>query len=192
MAQYSGLVTVDISSYAAFRLAVLGNGYDVDGLNGDQCVDMAKLLAGNAGRSNPYWKSQPDGYAYEGWTNLASREYNASDYFTLIYNKEDVRVGDLVVLSNTTSNPYGHIAFANSDWDANTTSAELLGQNQENASSTLGYLNTLTIVNVTTFLGAFRFNAWNVTPPTPSTPSRRSKFPFVLYAKKLREKRNMI
>ena len=106
------LVTVDISSYDAFRTATLGNGYDVDGMYGYQCVDMAKLLAGNAGRPSPYWLSQPDGYAYEGWSNDASRAYNAADYFTLIYNKADVRRGDLVVLENTSSNPYGHIAFA--------------------------------------------------------------------------------
>lgn len=188
MASYSGLVTVDISSYPAFRAQVLGNAYDVDGVYGAQCVDMAKLLAGNAGRPSPYWKSQPDGYAYEGWTNQSSREYNASDYFTLIYNKGDVREGDLVVLSNTASNPYGHIAFANTDWTSSTTSAVLLGQNQENASPTVGYQNTLTVVNVTNFLGAFRFNAWHITPPSPISVSK-SKFPWVLYARKLRDKR---
>lgn len=188
MAQYTGLVTVDISSYAAFRTAVLGNGYDVDGVYGDQCVDMAKLLAGNAGRTSPYWKSGPDGYAYEGWTNLESREYNASNYFTLIYNKEDVRAGDLVVLSNTSSNPYGHIAFADSDWDSSTSSAVLLGQNQENPSAEYGHFTTLTSVNVTTFLGAFRFNAWSTTPPTPVTYTKKS-FPWVLFARKIREGR---
>lgn len=190
MAHYTGLVTVDISSFPAFRSAVLGNGYNVDGVYGEQCVDMAKLLAGNAGRLSPYWKSEPDGYAYEGWTNLTSREYNANTYFDLVYNKEDVKEGDLVVLNNTSSNPYGHIAFANTNWDANTTEAVLLGQNQENPSATQGYLNTLTTVNVTTFLGAFRFKAWNVTPPTP-TPTTRSNFPWVLYARKLRNRNNL-
>lgn len=191
MANYTGLVTVDISSYAAFKAEVLGNGYDVDGLYGFQCVDMAKLLAGNAGRPSPYWKSEPDGYAYEGWTNTSSRAYNAADYFTLIYNKEDVKTGDLVVLNNTSSNPYGHIAFADEDFNANTTSAWLVGQNQENPSATVGHVNTRTLVNVTTFLGAFRFNAWQ--QPTPTSPSytlERKRFPWVLYARKLREKRN--
>lgn len=189
MAQYYGLVTVDISSFAAFRNEVLGNGYDVDGAYGDQCVDMAKLLAGNAGRSFPYWKSDPDGLAYEGWTILSNREYNAADYFTLVYNREDVRTGDLVVINNTTSNPNGHIAFATSDWDANTYFAVLLGQNQEFPNTTTGYPNTETTINVTTFLGAFRFNAWQQpVPPTPSV-SRANQFPWVLYARKLRSKR---
>ena len=189
MANYSGLVTVDISSYNAFKNAIIGNGYDVDGLFGYQCVDLAKLLAGNAGRPSPYWSSQPDGYAYEGWTTPSSREYNAADYFTLVYNKSDVKQGDLVVINNTTSNPYGHIAFADSDWDNSTTTALLLGQNQENPSATVGHFTTLTNVNVTTFLGAFRFTAWQQpVPPTPT--SKRTNFPWVLYARKLNQKRN--
>ena len=184
MANYTGLVTVDISSYEAFKNAILGNGYDVDGVFGYQCVDLAKLLAGNAGRPSPYWKSDPDGYAYEGWTVTSNRAYNAATYFTLVYNKEDVRKGDLVVLNNTSSNPYGHIAFADSDWNSSTTSAVLLGQNQENPSATVGHYTTLTNVNVTTFLGAFRFNAWQSPPPFTTT----SKFKWVLYANKLRKK----
>ena len=189
MAHYTGLVPVNISSFEAFKNEVLGNGYNVDGVYGDQCVDMAKLLAGNAGRPSPYWKSDPDGYAYEGWTNTSNREYNASDYFSLVYNKADVKTGDLVVLNNTSSNPYGHIAFATSNWDSNTTSAVLLGQNQVNPSATVGHENTLTEVNVTTFLGAFRFNDWQQpVPPTPTVTTKR--FPWVLYANKLRQKRN--
>ena len=181
------LVTVDISSYDAFRTATLGNGYDVDGVYGYQCVDMAKLLAGNAGRPFPYWKSDPDGYAYEGWSVASNREYNAADYFTLIYNKADVRRGDLVVLQNTSSNAYGHIAFADEDWDASTNYAMLLGQNQVNPSATHGHPVTLTGVNVSTFLGAFRFNAWSGHPPRPPL-TLSSKFPWVLYANKLRNK----
>lgn len=189
MANYSGLVTVDISSYNAFKNAIIGNGYDVDGVFGYQCVDLAKLLAGNAGRPSPYWSSQPDGYAYEGWTTPSSREYNASDYFTLVYNKADVKQGDLVVLKNTTPNPYGHIAFADNDWNSSTTSALLLGQNQENPSATVGHFTTLTNMNVTTFLGAFRFTAWQ--QPVPPTPTLgRTNFPWVLYARKLNQKRN--
>lgn len=182
------LTPVNITSYEAFKANVLGNGYDVDGVYGYQCVDMAKLLAGNAGRPSPYWLSQPDGYAYEGWTNEASRNYNAGDLFTFVYNKADVRKGDLVILNNTTSNPYGHIAFADSDWDANTTSAVLLGQNQVDPNPTYGHVNTLTSVNVTTFLGGFRFIAWQQPTPTPTT--RKQGFKWVLYSRKLNDKRN--
>lgn len=174
------LVTVDISSYENFKTAILGNGYDVDGVFGYQCVDLAKLLAGNAGRTSPYWKSDPDGYAYEGWTVLSNREYNAADYFTLIYNKADVRTGDMVMLRNTSSNPYGHIGFANSDWTADTTTTELLGQNQVNPNPDTGHVTTLTNVDVTSFLGAFRFNRWQPLPPPLVEEKRQSRLPLIL------------
>lgn len=183
MASYTGLVTVDISSFEAFLADVLGNSYDVDGLYGAQCVDMAKLLAGNAGRTSPYWLSRPDGYAYQGWTDIYSREYNGYAYFDFVYDKSAVIVGDLVVLNNTSSNPYGHIAFATTNWNAGTTVAPLLGQNQENPSATVGYKNTITNVNVTTFLGAFRFRGWQ------TQDTRKSKFPFYIYARRNRERR---
>lgn len=184
------LEPVNISSYDAFKLATLGRGFDVDGVYGYQCVDLAKLLAGNAGRPSPYWLSQPDGYAYEGWTNQVSQEYNAGTLFTLVYNKGDVRRGDLVVLNNTTSNPYGHIAFADSDWTSTQSTALLLGQNQENPSATVGHITTLTNVNVTTFLGAFRFIAWQQPVPSVDRTIKKKKFPWVLYARKLNNKRN--
>lgn len=183
------LVTVDISSYEAFKNAVLGKGYDVDGVYGYQCVDMAKLLAGNAGRPSPYWKSGVSGYAREGWSDPDSRTYNQANYFTLVYQKQNVRKGDLVVLNSTTSNPYGHIAFADSDWDNSTTSAILLGQNQVNPNDVTGHVNTLTNINVTTFLGAFRFNAWS--EPSP-TPVKKSRFPWFIYARHLRIRRGVL
>lgn len=183
------LEPVNISSYSAFKADVLGRGFNVDDIYGYQCVDMAKLLAGNAGRPSPYWLSQPDGYAREGWTDATSRAYNAANYFTLVYNKSDVKQGDLVVLNATSSNPYGHIAFADSDWDANTTSAILLGQNQVDPNPTTGHVNTLTEINVTTFLGAFRFDAWQQpVPPTPPS-TRKNRFNWALYARKLRNNR---
>lgn len=154
--------------------------YSADNVIHHNCVDLAKLLAGNAGRDYPYWKSDPDGYAYEGWTVLSNREYNAADYFTLIYNKADVRTGDMVILRNTSSNPYGHIGFANSDWTADTTTAELLGQNQVNPNPDTGHVTTLTNVDVTSFLGAFRFNRWQPLPPPPVEEKRQSRLPLIL------------
>lgn len=188
MANYSGLVPVDITSFQAFQNATLGNGYNVDYLFGFQCVDLPKLLTGNAGRTSPYWKSGNSGYAREGWTDITSREYNKGNLFTLVYNKADIKAGDIVILNATNSNPYGHVAFATTDWNANTTSAILLGQNQVNPDPDYGHVTTLTNVNVTTFLGGFRFNAWQPTPPTPTPTYRKSHFKWVLYARKIRNK----
>lgn len=43
MAEYTGPVKVDVSSYEAFREATLGNWYDVDGVYGAQCVDLSLI-----------------------------------------------------------------------------------------------------------------------------------------------------
>lgn len=185
MANYSGLVTVDISSFDAFTNEILGNGYDVDFLYGFQCVDLPKLLAGNAGRSNPYWKSGNLGYARDGWLDIDSRNYNMAVYFTPVYNKRDVRKGDIVVLDATTSNPYGHVAFATTDWNNSITYAPLLGQNQVNPNPTTGHVTTITSVNISTFLGGFRFKDWNQQPANNGI-YRKGNFPWVLYFRKLR------
>lgn len=187
MANYSGLVTVDISSFDAFTNEILGNAYDVDFLCGFQCVDLPKLLAGNAGRSAPYWKSGTRGYARDGWLDIDSRNYNIGTLFTPVYNKRDVRVGDIVILDATSTNPYGHVAFATTDWNDNTRNVVLLGQNQVNPSAEVGHPTTMTSVNVSTFLGGFRFKDWNQIEPT-NTKYRRGHFKWVLYARKLRSK----
>lgn len=188
MANYSGLVPVNISSFSAFANEIIDNAYDVDLLNGYQCVDLAKLLTGNAGRTSPYWKSGSSGYAREGWLDTTSREYNKGTLFTLVYNKEDVRTGDLVVLDETTTNPYGHIAFATTNWNSSTTTAPLLGQNQEHPSPTIGYKTTITNVNVSTFLGAFRFIDWQSRPTVNPT---KTHFKWSIYARKLRDRRRV-
>ena len=64
-----------------------------------------------------------------------------------------------------------------------------MGQNQENSSATTGYKVTIDNMNVTKFLGAFRYKGWE-TPPTPIyLPHAKHKFNWVLYAEKLRNKR---
>ena len=66
----------------------------------------------------------------------------------------------------------------------------LLGQNQVNPDFTTGHIPTVTNVSITAFLGAFRYNEWT-TPPTPSIrkPVITKPFPWVLYARKLRQSR---
>lgn len=184
------LVVVDVSSYDAFKAAILGNGYDVDNIAGYQCVDIPKELTGSAGRPSPYWRSGPDGLAYEAWTDLDSRNYNVGNLFTPIYNKADIRRGDVVVLDKGrfSGDTTGHVALADSDWNSGTTSAVLLGQNQVNPNPTTGHITTLTSMSVAKFLGGFRFNAWH--QPVPPTPTRgEHKFPWYLYTRRLNEKR---
>lgn len=185
MAEYHGYVNVNVSSYDSFRLAVNGNGFDCDGIAGAQCVDLFLLLNYNLGYNPPYAKAQPDGYAYELWSDPTSRAYNKSDKYDLIYRIEDLRRGDMIINGATQDNPYGHNAFCDSNYDVNLSYIPVLGQNQGGTPFPGGgayadiknwYLDN--------FLGAFRLKQWNI----PITRQRKQgKFPWVLYARKLRK-----
>ena len=187
------LVEVDISSFDAFKNATLGNGYDIDGYYGYQCWDYGALLWGNIGRyghqgtpyNYPYLSTGGTGYAYGIWL---ARTGNATDQFELIFNLSDVKKGDLVILDKGrfVGDTSGHDAYADEDYNG-TNTLRLLGQNQENPSATVGHVVTLDNMDVSKFLGAFRFKQWIAPPPPPPPVQRKkSKFPWVLYANKLR------
>lgn len=198
MAEYTGPVKVDVSSYEAFREATLGNWYDVDGVYGAQCVDYFKLLNYNIGYPSPYAETGPDGYSSEMWSDETSRIWNATGgsstyYYDLITSLEDVKQGDMIILAGAP----GHNAIATTDYSEHTTVSGrrymiLLGQNQVTPSSTYGHAVTETNLSVESFIGAFRLKAWQGATPTPTPLDvRRNKtsFPWALYARKLRSKR---
>ena len=195
------LVNVDITSYNAFKTATIDNGYNVDGLNGYQAEDLAMLLAGNAGRTAPYWKCNDgsDTNPYFSWSVDSNKTYNVADYFELVYNRDDVQRGDIVILENLVGYSKGHLGFADNNWGSSTTTAFILGQNQEDVSYTVGDIVTLKLLNVSSFVGGFRFKAWNSTPPTPPptppTPvpeTAYKRFNWALISRKLREKRQRL
>lgn len=186
---YTEYVTVAHDTYDNFRNAILGNGYEVDGVAGCQCVDIAKLLNWNFGYSSPYYDTGGTGYAYGGWTVSNARDFNASQC-TLVYNLTDVKRGDLVVLNATQDNPAGHVTLADEDYDG---SGYLycVGQNQGGEPLPIGgTVVTRNHLGMSDFLGAFRYNAWNQPiPPIPTVTN--TKFKWVLYARKLRERNGM-
>ena len=201
MTIYTGYVTVPITTYDAFRNAVDNNGYDVDPQFGAgcQCWDLASILWWNIGFPQNYPLTGSNHAAYECWTvnrnNNAS--YNNVTYFDLVYNLSDVKRGDIIVLDATSTNPAGHIALADEDYNG-TTTLRCLGQNQGGGTPVPAGGQTANIQNIIltpqnwgAFLGAFRYRAWQQTPPTP-TPTSTGNFNFVLYARKLRERRNML
>lgn len=183
------LVTLDITSYDSFRSATLGNGYNVDNAHGFQCWDLGAELWGNTGNySYPYLSTGNTGYAYGIWL---AREVNAGNDFTLIYNVEDVKRGDMIVLDRGrfAGDDSGHNGFADEDYNG-TNTIQMLGQNQENPNPTTGHVTTIDSMNITKFLGAFRYKAWNETPPTPPITRSKGSFKWVLYARKLNQMRN--
>lgn len=182
-----GYVDVPHENYNQWMLNTLGEGYDLDGYYGCQCWDYASLFWRNVGFPAGYPLTGPNISAYECWT--VSRNQNAGTQFDLIYDKTLIKTGDIVVLAGTTENPAGHIAFANEDYRGNM--MVLLGQNQESTDPSVGSAVSINNINISNFLGAFRYKAWHQpVPPTP-TQNRKSKFKWVLYANKLRKRNGM-
>jgi hypothetical protein len=128
-----------------------------------------------------YPQTGPNLAAEECWT--VSRDVNAGMSFDLIWQFSDIKRGDCIVISSSPISTTGHIAFADQDYNGSNDMI-LLGQNQVDPSPLYGHIPTLTNVNVGSyFLGAFRYKAWEVNPPIYR---RKSEFPWVVVAKKLR------
>ena len=183
-------VTYDSFRQSALNQAALGQGYDVDGYYGYQCWDMAAELWMNlpAFSGGTLWpKTGPNGYAEECWT--VSRVENAGTDFTLITSITSLKRGDVIVIGPSAISSTGHIAFCDENYRGS--DMYLLGQNQVDPNLVTGHIPTVTEVDISAFLGAFRYNGWT-TPPTPSTgvqrKTRNNKFPWVLYGRKLRDK----
>ena len=187
------LISIDIASYNGFRADALsragqGLGYDVDGSYGYQCWDLAAELWMNTpefSNSGLWPHTGPNLYVEECWT--VSRVENAGNSFTLITSISDLKRGDILVLGPSAISSTGHIAFCDEDYSGST--MNLLGQNQVNPNLTTGHIPTVTSVDISAFLGAFRYNAWvQPVPPTPGVVSRKNRLPLIL----LTTRRNML
>lgn len=195
MAKYWGYVLVPHDTYFQWKSSTLNNGYDVDYTYGCQCWDFAATFWYNVGfpQGYPHITSSS---AYTMW-NLReqNKAYNGVEYFDLIYDLNDVKQGDVIVYNQFSGNPYGHVGFADEDyatWHANNPSSyefPILSENNQGTPDPTGgaYVNVHGY-DTRLFLGAFRYKAWEPTPPPSPT---RSKFKWVLYARKLRQNRGM-
>lgn len=193
MAKYIGYVDVAHASYAEWKNATLNNGYDIDDSYGCQCWDFASLFWRNVGfpAGYPHITSSS---AYTMWAlRNENISYNGTQYFDLIYNLSDVKQGDIIVYNYFSGNPYGHVGFADQDYATWTPDPSqpyefpILSENNGGTPDPAGgaYVNVHGY-DTRLFLGAFRYRAWQQpVPPTPTT--ERSKFPFVLYARRLRQ-----
>lgn len=179
MAHYTGHVSVPYSTYDIFRDAVNGNWYDWDGFYGAQCWDGVQLLYGQVGQ---ILYTGPNSRASECWTVASSRIRNGSGHFSIVEGKTNIKKGDVIVFNRNTgwTHSAGHIGFANEDYNG-TNTISLLSQNYENPSAVNGSPFSIDDVDLTPFLGIFRFDEWQGTPPTPPTPTeekRKKEFPW--------------
>ena len=187
-----GYSDIPHATYSMWKLNTLGHEYDLDGAYGCQCWDYASLFWRNVGFPAGYPQTGPNLSAYECWT--VSRTQNAGNVFDLIYDKTQILTGDIIVMNGTTANPSGHITFADENYNG-TNTIWCVGQNQGGTPSPSGGTAvTRNQLGLGDFLGVFRYKAWHTTPPTLVTTTHRStKFPWAIYARKLREKRtNMV
>lgn len=190
MAFYTGYVTLPISSYSAWKNAVAGNGYNADGYYGCQCWDLTAEFWWNVGFPQGYPLTGPNHGASECWTvnRYNNISYGGTQYFDLIENLSDIKQGDVVVFAG---NP-GHIGFADEDYNGGSY-LKILGQNQGRQGEPPpishpdgGTTATVTNLSVSGILGAFRYKEWGGGPTPPTPTPKRGKFPWVLYARKLR------
>ena len=196
----NGYVTIPHDTYLAWKTAVNGNGYNADGYYGCQCWDLTAEFWYNVGFPQGYPHTGPNHYAEECWdvSRYANASYNGTTYFDLITSINDVKQGDVIVWNGTTAYPTGHIAFADEDYDGSGYIA-VLGQNQGTGGTPPpvfpqdgGSTANVKRLSVSNFAGAFRYVDWQHTPPTPAPTVRsmpkQKRFPWVLYANKLRNK----
>lgn len=197
MSYNTGYVTLPTNTYAIWKNAVNGNGYNYDNTYGCQCYDLVVEFWWNVGFPEGFPRIT-DSSAYTMWNNrLINSTYNGIVYFDLIYNLNNVKQGDILVYSGTTSNPYGHVGFADEDystWHANNPSSyefPILSENNGGTPDPQGgaYTNVHGY-DTRLFLGAFRYRAWHSSPTPIGLDAKHAKkrFPFVLYARQLRNK----
>ena len=187
MPKYTGYVSLPTTTYDAWKAAVNGNGYDVDSSYGCQCWDLAAEFWYNVGFPQGYPTLAGTGSAYGAWDD---RTANAGTSFDLIYDKTQIKRGDVIVYNYFTGNPYGHIGFADEDYNG-TDNIQILSENNGGMPDPAGgaYTN-VNNYSLAYFRGAFRYKAWET--PAPIGHVGKTKFPWVLYARKLREKHSQL
>lgn len=165
---YGYNVQVPIDSYSSFRNAVNGNGYNVDYDEwGCQCWDGASLLWYKATGNTLITRPGGNGAARDCWEISRQQNIeNSGGKFMLIYNKEDIERGDIIVFKDPDPEKPGHIGFADEDYKTGTNQIELLAQNQGNNAGSSGKPFSIMSYPLSNFLGAFRYKNWDTKPPT--------------------------
>lgn len=142
----------------AFKDYTIGGCWDTDHHYSSQCWDLADLFWQNyAGRN---FSTCGTGAAKGSWN---CKEENAGDDFELIYNPEDLQLGDWIIFS---SGKYGHVGMAMGSY--NNGYITLLGQNQGGTPCDGGGA-AANIINISlkSFIGAFRPKAYIKPEPVP-------------------------
>lgn len=153
-----------------------------------ECWDYINLLWEHLG--SRYWTYPPSDPSATnhgvkwGWLNTEARTANTITHLIQIVNLSDVKRGDIVI---TSGGEFGHAGFADEDYNGSGY-LQLYSQNYNGRRSVARDNN-----DMSTFVGAWRYDEWNSTPPTPPIPFiKKSNFKWVLYARKLNNRRGLL
>ena len=173
MAQYNGYVDLPHGTYDEWRTATIGNGFDVDGMYGNQCWDYCAELW-HQYNLTLYTKSGGGGAA-DCW--LISKAKNAKNPFIAVDGVQNIKRGDVVVWNRSNISTTGHIAIADEDYNG-TNYLWAVGQTP----SLHGQHGSVSRDRfaLTSFLGIFRNQQWQSIPPSPHSVKKRDGFPFVI------------
>lgn len=118
-----------------------------------------------------------------GVLNLEARQANIIPHLSFISDIRQLKRGDIVITTNGT---YGHGGFLNENYVEGKIRYSLYTQNFNGRRSVA--LDTYSLAD---FGGAFRYDAWESTPPSPPIPVTQKKtkrFPWAIYGNRIREK----
>lgn len=169
-----------VVTYDEWRNYLLTHGVNVDFRYGNQCWDSCALLWYQYGLR----LQTGNGYAYGCWTIM--RNQNGRPPFQLIYDKTQIKRGDVVVFNRVGSFSTGHIGYADENYNGSDR-INILGQNQGQGTSS-GTPSNIVVNSLGNFLGAFRNSNWQVPDPTPPTPEshKNRKFKWVLFNNRIK------
>lgn len=149
-----------------------------------ECWDYVNLIWNHLG--SKYWTYPPSdptatnhGVKW-GVLNADALANNKINGLTYITDKTLLKKGDIVI---TTGGEFGHAGFINEDYEAGKSTYKIYSQNYAGRRSV-----ALDEYSIDDFGGAFRYNAWTP-PPVIVRKIKKSKFPWPLYARKLRDNR---
>lgn len=175
----------NMDSYDTVRSSILerasqGLGYNFDGYYGYQCWDLGANWFWNGGHTTFFTKNSftgaggADSYVLTTWTYPEARTANSADPFEAVTNISDIKRGDMIIWgAGGTIAISGHNAFADMDYDPNSSVIRALGQNQRDPNFETGHIPTLDNISITGILGAYRYKPWGGSPgpePGPYPP----------------------
>ena len=162
---------VNVKTPQGFANDVLGRCLDVDSYAGSQCWDEMDVFFENYAKHPLYTCGTG---AAKGTIADGCWQKNATDKFVMIWDKEKIQAGDIVVFS---TGQWGHIGMAMGDY--NNGYITLLGQNQGGEPCPGGgAAGNIINISLRDFIGAFRPKTYIKPEPKPEpTPKPTPKNP---------------